>query len=166
MKNIKRENGMHFICFRFFFSTVHQTRVSWRLSIRKLAPWYNSLFEKFGNSMLYCFAFVPEAPIKRFQCKSVNLRTVQRIQEDVDGFNDDFQGMAVWKPHSDYSDKQRTPKLVGEIQAMTDNIPSESLTDMRMSEFLWQVVHEDICNIAIYEYWNVHRMFITYIHRT
>ena len=51
---------------------MQQRRVSWTLSVRKAASWYNSLFQKFGNSMLYFLAFTTEAPIQRFQNVCVN----------------------------------------------------------------------------------------------
>ena len=57
--------------------------------------------------------------------------------------------MAAWKPHSDQSDKKRTPKFFGEIKTMINNDPSLSINsiarDIGMSEFLIrQVVHDNI----------------------
>ena len=59
-------------------SIVQQTRVSWALPVSKAALWYNSYLQKFGNGMLYCLAFMLEAPIRWFQRVCVinmNLRT-------------------------------------------------------------------------------------------
>ena len=57
--------------------------------------------------------------------------------------------MAARKPHSDRSDKKRTPEFVAEIQAMIVNNPSKSISsitrDMGVYEFLIrQIVHKDI----------------------
>ena len=48
-------------------STVQQTKVSWPLSVRKVAQWWNSHLQIFGNGMLYYLGFTAEAPVWRFQ---------------------------------------------------------------------------------------------------
>ena len=74
---------------------------------------------------------------------------MQKIWKELDEFNGDYGGMAAQKPHSDHSDKKRTPKFVGEIQAIIDNDPSESIKsvakNMEMSKFLIRhIVPENI----------------------
>ena len=46
--------------------TVPQTRISSALSWRKVAPWRNSLHQKFGSCMLYYTAFTLKASIREF----------------------------------------------------------------------------------------------------
>ena len=59
--------------------------------------------------------------------------------------NSDYEGMADGT-FTDCSDKKRTPKFVGETQAMVDNNLSKLIRSTGVSEFLIrQVVHEDIC---------------------
>ena len=41
-------------------------------SVRKVAPWRNSLLEKFGTSILYCLSFTPKTVIWKLQCLRVN----------------------------------------------------------------------------------------------
>ena len=58
----------------------------------------------------------------------------------TDESNGDYEGTAAWKPHSDSSDKKRTPEFVGEIQAMIDSDFNQSIRsiirDMEVYEFL------------------------------
>ena len=72
-----------------------------------------------------------------------------KIRKVLDEFNNNYEGIAAQKIHSNCSDKKRTPDFYGEIQAMNDNDPSKCIRlnakDMGVSEFLFkQVVHEDI----------------------
>ena len=62
-------------------------------------------------------------------CLSVNLRTVQRIQKELNEFNGGYKGTVAQKPCSDYSDKKRT-KFVCEIQALMNNDPSKLIPGM------------------------------------
>ena len=83
------------------------------------------------------------------ECLGINLRTVQRIRKEFDESNGDYEGTAARKPHSDRSDKKRTPEFVAAIQAIIDKNPSQSIRsiarNMGVSEFLIrQVVHENI----------------------
>ena len=83
-----------------------------------------------------------------FRCQSKD--SAKDLKKELDGSNGDYEGTAAQKPHSDHSDKKRTSKFVGDIQAMIDNNPNGSVRsiarDMGVSEFLIrQVVHEDIC---------------------
>ena len=59
---------------------------------------------------------------------------------EFDEFNDDYEGTAVQKHHSDDSDKKRTSEFICEIQTMIDNDSSELIKfitrDMGMSGFL------------------------------
>ena len=57
---------MHCVLF-LVLSTVQQTRISWAVSSKKTAPWCNSHLQK----------FMLEAPIPKFHCLGINLRTVQ-----------------------------------------------------------------------------------------
>ena len=57
--------SIRFVYFRFF-SFEWQTRVSWALFVRIAPPRCNSLFQKFGNGMLYSRTFMSEALIRRF----------------------------------------------------------------------------------------------------
>ena len=58
-----------------------------------------------------------------------------RIRKELDVSNGDYKGTAARKSHSDYCDKKRTPKSVGEIQAMIDNDLNKSISrDIGMSE--------------------------------
>ena len=75
---------------------------------------------------------------------------MQRIRNESDESDGDQEGTASCNPHSDHSDKERTPEFVAETLARIDNNPSESIrsvakVDMKVSEFLIRpVVHEDI----------------------
>ena len=73
------------------------------------------------------------------ECLDVNLRTVLRIRKKLDESNGDYKATAAWKPHSDCSDKERTPKFVGKIQIMIDYDPSKLIRSlarhMGISEF-------------------------------
>ena len=63
-------NWYHFTHMIYLFQvlpTIHQTRVSWVLSVRKAAPWHNSLPQKFLNARSF--------NTKISECLSVNLRT-------------------------------------------------------------------------------------------
>ena len=73
--------------------------------------------------MTYCTAlvFTPEAPIQKFQCLGLNLRTVKRIQNESNG---GYEGMAAWMPHSD---KKETPEFVGKIKVMIDYDTNKSI---------------------------------------
>ena len=70
----------------------------------------------------------------------VNLRTVQRIQKDLDESIGDYKGMAVRKPYFGRSDKKITPELVAEIQALIAIDPGLSIMsiarDMGRASFL------------------------------
>ena len=57
----------------------------------------------------------------------VNLRTEAKIWKELDEFNRDYEGMVIWKPHFDCSEKKRTAEFVGETQAMIVNDPSKSI---------------------------------------
>ena len=39
-----------------------------------------------------------------FGCLGVNLRTVQRIQKELNESSGDYEDTITWKPHSDRSD--------------------------------------------------------------
>ena len=97
--------------------------------------------------MLYCLVFTLKDPIGRFQHLGVNLRTVQRILKELKESNDDYKGMTAQKPQSDHSNKKRT-EFLSEIQAMIDSDPIKSIRsiamDIGVSEFLRNIVHEDI----------------------
>ena len=54
---------MHALYLFQVLSTVQQSRLNGTLSVRKVAPWRNSLLQKFGNDMLYCLIFTPDASI-------------------------------------------------------------------------------------------------------
>ena len=86
-------------------STVQQTSVNCVLSVRKAALSHKLLLQKFGNGTLYCMACMLEAPLLKFQCFGAKLRTVQRIQKELDESNGNNEGMAFQKPHYDCSDK-------------------------------------------------------------
>ena len=63
---------------------------------------------------------------------------MQRIWKELDESNSNYEDNSS-------SNKKRTPKFVGEIQAMIDNNPSKLIRSMVVSEFLIrQVVFEDI----------------------
>ena len=68
----------------------------------------------------------------------VSLKTMQKIQKELDGPNVYNESMATWTLHSDHSSK-RNPGFVAEIQTMTDNNPSKSVKpiawDMVETEF-------------------------------
>ena len=139
----------HVLCLFQVLSTVQQTRVHWILSWRKEAPWYNSLLLKFRNGM-YSLVFTSETIIRRVQTSfGVNLKTVRRIQKDLDDSYRDYECRVVWQPHSNRSDKKRSPQFVGEIPVIIDNNPSKSINPIPInlgdSELLIrQIVHEDI----------------------
>ena len=84
--------------------------------------------------------------MKILQYFGINLRTVQRIQKDLDEFNGDYESTATWKSYSGFSDKKKTPGFVGEIQSMIDNDPTETIArHMVVSKILIrQVMYEDI----------------------
>ena len=137
---------MCFVCFKFCLLCCKLELI--KHSVGKTALWCHSLFKKFGNVTLYCFAFTPEAPIRRFHCLGVNLKKARRIWKDLYESSDDYKGTTAQKPHSDCSDKIIFVFL-GEVQAIIDNDPSKSIRIIVKilwgSEFLIrQVVHEDI----------------------
>ena len=106
------------------------------------------------NCMLYCLVFMPEAPIWRFTMFGCQPENNAEDFKRLGKSNGDYKCMASQKPQSKCSDKKkkkkkRTPKFIGEIQAIIDNDPSKSIRyiarDMRVSKFLIrQVVHKDI----------------------
>ena len=77
--------------------------------------------------------------MKISQCLGVNLRTVQRIQKELDESNGDYKDMAAWKLHFDHSDEKITPEFVGEIQAIIDNDPSKSIRSIVMNIVVFEV---------------------------
>ena len=93
-------------------------------------------------------------------CLGISLRTVQRIQKDLDEFNDDYKGAAAqkrWVSSMVIMKVQqlgnftlilliKIHKFVSEIQAMFNSKSIRSIIrDMGMFEFLIrQVVYEDI----------------------
>ena len=66
------------LCLFQILSSMLQTCVIWVLSVRKAVPLSNLLLQKFGNSILYWFAFTDEALIGRFPSA-----LVQRIQKGM-----------------------------------------------------------------------------------
>ena len=138
------------VCTLFLvLSAVQQTKVSW--SVRKAALWRSSLFQKFGNGMLYCL----EAPIRKFQNVSMPIwRHFRRFE--LNESSGDYEGTASWKLRSDRSDKKRTPEFVEDINAINDNDTFKSTRfitrDMEVSEFLIRlVVHKDIHSVLLIE---------------
>ena len=65
---------------------------------------------------------------------------MQNIGKKLDESNDYYKDTAAQKPHLDHSDKKRTPKILGKIQAMINNNPRKTIRsrarDMEESEFL------------------------------
>ena len=129
-----------------FFTVFQQRRVKWAQSVRKAASRRNLLLQTFGNTILYCLEFTTEIQQEDFivfgyQSEkifilAINPRTVHWIRELLDEPNGDYKDIVAQKPHSNLSDTIRTPKFLGEIQAMIDNDPIKCLRDMSISEFL------------------------------
>ena len=76
------------------------------------------------------------------ECFGVNLRTVQRIWEELGESNGDYEGTTARETNSARSDKKRTPEFVEEIKTTIGNDPSNSMRaigrDTRVSEFTQQ----------------------------
>ena len=63
-----------FIC--FMLCLLHQTRDSWALSVKKVASWHNSRFQKLRNYFWYCFGIqAGNANKKISECLVINLGT-------------------------------------------------------------------------------------------
>ena len=73
---------MHAFWLYEVLSTVQQTRASWTTSVRKTAPWHNSLIQKFEKSMLYFLVFTPEDPLQKFQSVFVSIWRNDHIHID------------------------------------------------------------------------------------
>ena len=83
--------------------------------------------------------------MKISECLGVNLRTVPRIQKELDDSNVDYVGRVGWKIYFGYSDKKRNPEFVGKILAIIDKSARFIALNTRVSEFfIRQVVHENI----------------------
>ena len=140
---------MRFICFGFCLLCAKLESVEYCLWGKQH---YDAVHFSWNlkKGMLYCWHLQRKPNNKKgSECLIVNLRTVQKIQKELNEFRDDYESTAAPKSHSDHSDEKWTPKFVGEIQAMIDNDPSESIRSIakntEMSEFLIrQRVHEDI----------------------
>ena len=61
--------------------------------------------------MLFCLTFTLEVLIQRFLCLGVNLRTVQKIQKELDKSIDDYEGMAALKPHFVHFNKKKNSQI-------------------------------------------------------
>ena len=100
---------MHFTNFRFY-PPVQQTSVSCVLSSRKTAPCRNSLFQiSWRQHALLLDSHEGSSNLKISQCLDVILKAMQKIRKDLDVSNSDYEGTEAPKPHSDCSDKKRTP---------------------------------------------------------
>ena len=133
---------MYVFCSFQFLPTVEQIRASWVLFVKKPATWHNSLFQKFGKSMLQCLAFMPETPIWRFHSNWLLIWEFEKCW---------MSSMVITKVQQLESLTlvilmKKTPELVGQIQAMIDKDPSKSISfiarNTGVSEF--HIRHEDI----------------------
>ena len=121
---------------------VANSRVNWAPYVREAAPWRNSFLHKCGHYMLYCLAFVPEAPIRNLQ--DLNAENSESLASTIV-----ITKLRQLGKLAALSDKKRIPEFVHEIKTMIDNGPSKSIRtiarDTGLSKFLIRKrVHEDI----------------------
>ena len=84
---------IRFVCLRI----MQQTKADWALSHWEIALWRNPL-EKFRKRYAVLFGIHSTSyNTKISQCSSVNLKTMQRIRKELDGFNGDYEGTTVWR---------------------------------------------------------------------
>ena len=138
---------IRFVCFRFCLLCSKQES-EWHCLRGKQ---YNDVIHSFRNLEMACCTvgiYDGNSSTNTSQHLAVTLRTVQRIRKILNEFNDDYEGMAVWKPHSDRSDRKRTSDFVGKIQAMIDKDPRRIIdsiaTDVGVPFCIRQIVLEDV----------------------
>ena len=91
LDNFKLVNSrMRFVFFRF-----------WSLPVKKRAPWRNSLFQKFGHSMLYCWHSWQKLQYEYFNLFGCQSEDRWAGSKKVG----DYEGVEARKPHPDSSGK-------------------------------------------------------------
>ena len=128
-----------------FLSTVHQTCVSWALSVKK--QHYDAIHSSRKLETTCCTTWHSNEKFHH-ENLGVNIKTVQRIWKKLNESNGDYEGATAWKLYSDCSDK-KTPEFLDKIQTLIEHDTSKwirSITrNMKESEFLIrQVVQENI----------------------
>ena len=114
--------------------------------MRKAELRRHSLFQKFGNSILYCLAFIAKAPIRSFsEYLRLNPRTALQIRKELDEFNGDYEGTAAQKPHWSFW-LEKNFRIYWCNPGHDWNDPRSIAKSIGRADFfkIWLVVHEDI----------------------